>query len=142
MLQGTASYLNSAFSCSKEFACFRAAYFQPTFSKYNSTAVPAVQWLHERLDLKCPSNGYVAEARLGLAGNSEREKLPKSSLFEAAVKVLVGLRSLSSPPEAFVWDGSWFGHPGTELIDSYAGMAAADQALLNHDPNHDPYAAD
>lgn len=100
--------LNEAFSCPRELSCFRAAYFQPTFSKYNNTAVPAVQWLHSRLDLQTPSNGFLAMA-------------PQSSLFEAGVAILVALKGLATPPEAFAWDGSWFGHPDTELIDMYAG---------------------
>ena len=106
-----ASTLNTVFSCPKDASCFRAAYFQPTFSKYNNTVVSAVQWLHERVDLKIPSNGYGSS--LGDA--------PSSSVFDAAVKVLIQMKALSSPPEAFVWDGSWFGHPGTELVDMYAG---------------------
>jgi uncharacterized protein YbbC (DUF1343 family) len=91
--------------CSQERLCFRAAYFQPTFSKYNGTAVPAAQWLHERMDLSVP------------VPRSSRSMTP----FAAGVHVLVNLRRLSSPIESFVWDGSWFGHPGTELIDTYAG---------------------
>ena len=39
--------------------------------------------------------------------------------------------ALAQPPEAFQWDGSWFGHPGTELIDSYAGTSVY-RALLGN----------
>jgi uncharacterized protein YbbC (DUF1343 family) len=73
---------------------FRAAYFNPTFSKYNGTDCAGVQWV--------------------------RDVAP---LFAAAAQVLVALRDLS-PPGAFQWDGSWFGHPGPELIDEYAGTPA------------------
>jgi hypothetical protein len=132
--QESADYLNDAFNCPKDFACFRAAYFQPTFSKYNNTAVPGVQWLHERVGLQTPSNGGGCSSRSssGSSSSSGRSSTsssstsstttpPPSSVFAAGVQVLVGLRALSSPPEAFVWDGSWFGHPGSELIDMYAG---------------------
>jgi uncharacterized protein YbbC (DUF1343 family) len=44
-----------------------------------------------------------------------------SSPFAAGVQILCAIRDLSSPADAFQWDGSWFGHPGTELIDFYAG---------------------
>jgi len=118
-----AEYLNDAFACPRERGCFRAAYFQPTFSKYNNTAVPAAQWLHERVDLQTPSNGHAAECWSEVAGSRDTQcsALPASSLFEAGVVVLVGLKGLSVPPDAFAWDGSWFGHPGSELIDMYAG---------------------
>ncbi len=41
--------------------------------------------------------------------------------FKAALEILISLKELSSPLESFQWDGSWFGHPGTELIDDYMG---------------------
>ena len=80
---------SSAASTSPE--AFRAAYFDPAFSKYNGTDCAGVGWV--------------------------RNVAP---LFSNAASVLVALRDLS-PPGAFVWDGSWFGHPGSELIDQYAG---------------------
>lgn len=43
------------------------------------------------------------------------------SLFEEATAILIAVRDLSYPQDMFQWDGSWFGHPGTELIDQYAG---------------------
>lgn len=39
------------------------------------------------------------------------------SAFASGIAVLCAFRDLAEPPEAFQWDGSWFGHPGTELID-------------------------
>lgn len=41
--------------------------------------------------------------------------------FRVGVVVLQELKRLAEPSDAFVWDGSWFGHPGSELIDQYAG---------------------
>ncbi len=75
-------------------ATFRAAYFRPTFFKYSGTTVPGVQWFPTRVTC---------------------------SIFATATYILCAIRDLSTPPESFVWDGSWFGHPGTELIDQYAG---------------------
>lgn len=73
-------------------ARFRAAFFEPTYSKYNFTDCGGVQW----------ARGVDAS-------------------FLGALQVLTSLRSLSVPPDSFQWDGSWFGHPGTELIDLYMG---------------------
>jgi len=82
-------------------ASFRAAYFNPTFSKYNGTDCAGVQWV--------------------------RDVAP---LFSLAALVLVTLRDIS-PPGAFQWNGSWFGHPGTELIDEYAGTPAFREMIDN-----------
>ncbi len=89
--------------------CFREAYFEPTFSKYNGSVVNGVQWIEQR----CTSN------------------------FEAAVNILVAIKSLSSPASAFVWDGSWFGHPGTTLIDEYAGTPQLREMIDNNVPVED-----
>jgi uncharacterized protein YbbC (DUF1343 family) len=75
--------------------CFREAFFEPTFSKYNGTVVNGTQFVEGR----CVSD------------------------FETAVHILVTLKQQSTPSSAFVWDGSWFGHPGSILIDEYAGSA-------------------
>ena len=72
--------------------CFRPAYYQPTFSKYNNTVANGVQWVEN-----CGETNFLS-----------------------ALYVLIDLK-LSSPNETFQWDGSWFGHPGTELIDEYMG---------------------
>jgi uncharacterized protein YbbC (DUF1343 family) len=70
---------------------FRAAYFEPTYSKYNFTDCAGVQWM--------------------------RQIVPS---FKNAISILTTLRD-TSPVGSFQWDGSWFGHPGTELIDQYMG---------------------
>jgi uncharacterized protein YbbC (DUF1343 family) len=88
-------------------AGFRAAYYIPTFSKFNGTTVPGVQWLSERTS-------------------------PAYDIFLSGTKILCAARDLSSPPDAFVWDGIWFGHPGTELIDQYAGTPLYRRLLDNH----------
>ncbi len=88
--------LNADFPVSNQQAAFRAAYYQPSFSKYNGTTVPGVQWLSER------TTGVY-------------------DIFQSGTQMLCAVRDLASPPEAFEWDGVWFGHPGSELIDQYAG---------------------
>mmetsp|Transcript_10895 Transcript_10895/g.20716 ORF Transcript_10895/g.20716 Transcript_10895/m.20716 type:complete len:415 (-) Transcript_10895:21-1265(-) len=89
--QVAARDLNIEFGCSN-LACFRPAYFEPTFFKYNKTVVQGVQWVETRSSVN----------------------------FLAATKILVRLKALS-PAANFSWDGSWFGHPGKQLIDHYAG---------------------
>jgi hypothetical protein len=42
-------------------------------------------------------------------------------LFLDGTRILCAVKELSTPLTSFQWDGSWFGHPGTELIDQYAG---------------------
>ncbi|KAJ1434306.1 hypothetical protein B484DRAFT_394092 [Ochromonadaceae sp. CCMP2298] len=95
---------------------FRAAYFQPTWSKYNGTTVPGVQWLPERT-LACPT---ITPINTNISSNSASTPTTNSP-FADGVRILCVIRDLSSPSDAFQWDGSWFGHPGTELIDFYAG---------------------
>ncbi len=46
---------------------------------------------------------------------------PSSSIFEAAAHILVTLKRLSDPSDSFQWDGTWFGYPGSQLVDFYAG---------------------
>lgn len=46
---------------------------------------------------------------------------PFQDIFLDGTRILCALKELSDPPSSFQWDGSWFGHPGTELIDQYAG---------------------
>ena len=43
------------------------------------------------------------------------------SPFSNGVQILCLLRDQARPSAAFQWDGSWFGHDGSELIDMYAG---------------------
>ena len=71
---------------------FRAAYYEPIFSKYNNSVVSGVQWVDDRLQ----------------------------PTFMVALQMLIVTKQLS-PDGAFQWDGVWFGHPGTELIDEYMG---------------------
>lgn len=95
-----ASRLVTDFPLPHDLAAFRAAYYIPTFSKFNGSTVPAVQWLSER------TSG-----------------IGRYSTFLAGIKIICAARDLSNPPEEFQWDGVWFGHPGTELVDQYAGTA-------------------
>ena len=79
-------------------SAFRAAYYIPSFSKFNGTTVPGVQWFSART-----SSAYET--------------------FLSGTAILCAVRDLATPVEAFVWDGVWFGHPGPELIDQYAGTS-------------------
>jgi len=96
--QALAARLASDFPIPSGDSAFRAAYYIPTFSKFNDTTVPGVQWLSDRT-----SSAY--------------------DTFLSGTKILCAVRDLSTPPEEFEWDGVWFGHPGTELIDQYAGTS-------------------
>ena len=41
-------------------------------------------------------------------------------LYTQGVEILGAVQEVA-PPGDFQWDGSWFGHPGSELVDFYAG---------------------
>jgi len=102
-------------------ACARAAYFQPTFSKYNGTVVPGIQWLtSQQHDATSCAASSVSVSSLD-EDRSDEQKLLYRTPFLVATEILRSFMVLAEPREAFVWDGSWFGHPGTELIDDYAG---------------------
>lgn len=66
------------------------------------------QWIHDSTRCSFGSNPSLP------ALNAVRD------IFLRGTSILVSLRDLS-PEGLFQWDGSWFGHPGTELIDQYAG---------------------
>lgn len=87
---------------------FRATYFNPTFSKYNGTSVPGVQWVQSRTRSR--------QGR-GEEGGIQDPFAP----FAAGVRILCAIRDEAEPKSDFQWDGSWFGHPGPQLIDDYAG---------------------
>uniref|UniRef100_A0A7S3MBG6 DUF1343 domain-containing protein n=1 Tax=Spumella elongata TaxID=89044 RepID=A0A7S3MBG6_9STRA len=111
----TAPSSSSSSSSSKKSAagsCYRAAYFQPTWSKYNHTVVPGVQWFPWR---------SVQAATLLPSNLASPNNTASTSPFVQGVQILCATRDLSVPADAFQWDGSWFGHDGTELIDFYAG---------------------
>jgi hypothetical protein len=79
------------------------------------TIVPGVQWFP----------GRTAQAAAAAGAASTASLVPVNvSPFVSGVQVLCAIRDLSNPSDAFQWDGSWFGHPGTELIDFYAGTTA------------------
>lgn len=106
-MQALTARLNTDFSSSPSpsstssfLAAFRAAYYIPSFSKFNGSTVPGVQWLSERTSSSSSSSPS--------AGNE---------IFLSGTRILCAVRDISSPPEEFVWDGSWFGHPGSQLID-------------------------
>jgi uncharacterized protein YbbC (DUF1343 family) len=104
-----ANTLNELFQCvSPSPSCFRAAYYQPTYQKYNNTMIEGVQLVERTTNNKNKQN------------KQNQQKLVLRD-FSSAVNLLKTLKSLSEDPTAFQWDGSWFGHPGTELVDQYAG---------------------
>ena len=92
-----AKKLNINDNIQEKFTAFRATYFQPTFFKYNGTTVAGAQWI------------------------PRRDNQDDMKLFQTGIDILIALRDLASPASAFQWDGSWFGHPGSELIDEYMG---------------------
>jgi uncharacterized protein YbbC (DUF1343 family) len=78
--QVMAKELNDAFNASIEgqvLPIFRGAYFEPTFSKYNNTVVPSVQWIE------------------GRGSNSD---------FMTALQLLITVKGMC-PPDTFQWDG-------------------------------------
>ena len=95
-------------------ACFRTNFYIPTFQKYNATVVAGVQW-------------------------ARRAPAPRFAL-RAAAEILTTIKSLSQEGK-FAWDGSWFGTPGTELFDLYAGTPALRRAIDNGDAPTDIVAA-
>eukprot|EP01032_Pedospumella_encystans_P025769 gene25769-29113_t len=112
-VRSAATAPSSSSSSSKKSAagsCYRAAYFQPTWSKYNHTVVPGVQWFPWR---------SVQAATLLTSNLPSTNNTASASPFVQGVQILCAMRDLSVPADAFQWDGSWFGHDGTELIDFY-----------------------
>ena len=110
MYKELAKALNLLFGCDSKQNSFRATHFQPTFFKYAGIAIPGVQWFHERIDLQTHKNGI--------------EGLPLVSIFKAATIILICFKELSRPAadvDGFLWDGGWFGYPGPQLVDMYAG---------------------
>lgn len=89
---------------SSSLPCFRAEYFEPTFFKFNNTVVNGTQFFPERQS--------------------------SFAFFSTATHILVALKELSIPSSSFVWDGSWFGHPGPVLIDWYAGTPQFREMLM------------
>jgi uncharacterized protein YbbC (DUF1343 family) len=73
---------------------WRKAYFIPTFFKYNGSACAGAQLVRPRT--------FGAQS------------------FREGVRLLCALRQLGGQHN-FRWDGSWFGQPGSILIDRYAG---------------------
>eukprot|EP00128_Syssomonas_multiformis_P013659 Colp12_sorted_trinity150504_noHs@13446 len=63
----------------------------------------------------------VARVLRGASSSSSSSSNTTVSPFVQGVQILCAMRDLSTPSDAFQWDGSWFGHAGTELIDFYAG---------------------
>jgi uncharacterized protein YbbC (DUF1343 family) len=159
--------------------CFRASYFEPTFSKFNNTVVNATQWMQTRTPISMttmpstttttttkmmnkktqrqeryerPSgivdNADFAENREGEDTNERAEGEVEdteniiakananvnaspavNTYFSIAVHMLYALRMFASPANSFQWDGSWFRHPGSILIDWYAGTPLVREML-------------
>lgn len=116
-MQDVAQRLNSDFQCPSTSAAFRSAYYQPTFSKYNGTTIAGAQWVHNLFN--CQQHQHKQSENEILQQNEESTQY--NNIFLDGTKILCALKSLSNPSASFEWDGSWFGHPGTELIDQYAG---------------------
>ena len=77
--------------------------------------VPGVQWFPWR------SVQAIFATSTSTTSTSSSTSSSTVSPFVQGVQILCAMRDLSTPSDAFQWDGSWFGHAGTELIDFYAG---------------------
>ena len=102
-----ATTLNALFRCTTR-ACFRAAFFEPTFSKFNGTVVNATQWLLQRTPMTGKRDGVWA-----------------------ASAILQTVQALASPSSTFRFDGSAFGHPGAILFDWYAGTSRYRELIMS-----------
>lgn len=100
-----------SFQCDPAYNGFRATYYIPTWNKYNNTVVPGVQWLVDRT--LSVENSDPSSSSSSHSGSIDALRSP----FASGVQILCAFRDLANPKESFQWDGSWFGHPGTELID-------------------------
>lgn len=126
-----AERLNSDFKCSSTSSAFRSAYYQPTFSKYNGTTIAGAQWVHDSLN--CQQSQIYEDFDI-IENDKNTYKLQstkQNNIFLDGTRILYALKNLSNPPTSFQWDGSWFGHPGTELIDQYAGTPIYREMLDN-----------
>jgi CubicO group peptidase (beta-lactamase class C family) len=83
-------------------AAVRAAWFTPTWFKHNGTVCEGVQWV--------------------------RVAHPAFPTFADGMRILTAVRDLA-PPGALRYDGSWFGHPGADLLDWYAGTPRVRELL-------------
>ena len=81
---------------------------------------------------RVPINSDSGQAReLDHINSDHYNGFVSSSPFLSATKILRAFMLLADPADAFTWDGSWFGHPGTELIDDYAGTSLFREFLSN-----------
>ena len=105
-------------------AIFRASYFEPTFFKYNFTNVAGLQFFPNRF--------------MDQTLTKEKSGASHPGLFELGMQILAtfiaNYSSLDDSRFVFEWDGSWFGHPSTSLIDMYAGTPSL-RLLLNAGAN-------
>ena len=94
------------------FASMRPTIFQPTYQKYNFTSCYGVQWMLERSPLM--NHAYSSSSSLSSSSSI-------NSPFEVGICYIIAFKDLAMPLSSFQFDGSWFGHPGTELFDDYTG---------------------
>lgn len=130
-IQALATRLTADFPLPSGQSAFRAAYYTPTFSKFNGSTVPGVQWFSTRTSGTASATATATASTSGSASGSagSADGFTKTAAAGAArydtflsgTKILCAVRDLSSPPAEFQWDGVWFGHPGTDLVDQYAG---------------------
>lgn len=83
--------------------------------------MPGVQWFPWRTSVAATVDTTSGSTSTTTSTTSTPGSINESP-FASGIRVLCAIRDLSTPADAFYWDGSWFGHPGTELIDFYAGM--------------------
>ena len=103
----------------ESFASIRPTIFQPTYQKYNFTSCYGIQWMvNSRSPLMI--NAYSSSSSTSSSSSLSSSKT-MSSPFEVGICYIIALRDLATPFSSFQFDGSWFGHPGTELFDDYTG---------------------
>ena len=95
---------------------WRKAFFIPTWFKFNGSVCAGAEFVRP---LATTSSYSSAVASSSSSSASSTDDDDDAGLFGEGMKLLVALRETNS--SAFRFDGSWFGQPGTVLIDRYAG---------------------
>jgi hypothetical protein len=112
---------------------FRACFFEPSFFKFNFTVVGGVQYFPH--DPSAPPAQQPSASSLSPQSAEGPRAAPRQggdgidgiASFTVGAHVLATWHRLFGPQNpggknfTFAWDGSWFGHPGEQLIDWYAG---------------------
>ena len=93
----------------------------PTFFKYNFSDCGGVMW--ERINQSVSSvrqESPTSDIKTMRKNAARGELTTDTNRFYLATQILTALID-ASPDNKFVFDGSWFGHPGAHMFDTYAG---------------------